>query len=127
MSDSADRAQRLALLAGAALDVAFALPMLVAPEPAARLLRLDLPPDLTWFRLCAVLLLIAGGCYAVASGAEARTTRRIAIVGGTGRLFGCLVLVGSGLAIHAPALVAVGVLDGALGVAHLGLAIAARR
>ena len=127
MSDSGVRAQRLALVAGALFDAAFALPMLVAPEPAAHVLRLDLPADMTWFRLCAVLLLIAGGCYAVASRADARTTQAIAIVAGAGRLLGCAVLVNSGLATHAPALVAVGALDGALGLTHLGLAIAGRR
>src|SRR5689334_8876294 len=88
--------QRPLLRLGAAFDAAFALPMLLAPGPASRLLRIALPADLTWFRLCAVLLLIAAGCYSAASLADDAGVRRTAIVSGCGRLLGCLVLVTSG-------------------------------
>jgi hypothetical protein len=117
-------AQRPLLRLGAAFDAAFALPMLLAPGPSSRLLRIALPGDLTWFRLCAVLLLIAAGCYAFASMADDVTMRRVAVVSGCGRLLGCVVLVSSGAG---AAVVATGVVDGVLGLLHLGVAAAGWR
>ena len=96
--------------------------MLVAPGPAAGIIGIRLPPDMTWFRLTAVLLLIVSGCYVVAARAGGGVAHQIAIVAFGGRLLGCLVLVGAGLDLRVPVLVAAGVADGILGLSHFALA-----
>jgi hypothetical protein len=121
-SPEASTAQRRMLFAGAIFDAAFALPMLAIPGPAAALLGIDLPADMTWFRLAAVLLLIVAGAYVAASRAGGRAAHEVAIVAALGRILGCIVLVGAGLDARVPALTAAGVADGALGIVHFALA-----
>jgi hypothetical protein len=120
-----DAAQTMILRAGAALDAAFGAAMLAAAEPAARMLRIALPAERGWFRLCAVLLLILAGLYALAS-AEPRWSHRAGLVAGVGRLAGAVVLLSS----FGPAAAfrVIGAMDGALGACHLtACAVAARR
>ena len=125
-SPEASITQRRLLVAGAIFDGAFALPMLVAPGPAAALLGITLPNDMTWFRLTAVLLLIVAGAYVVAARAGGKAAHEVAIVAAVGRLLGCIVLVGAGLDAHVAALTAAGVADGILGLAHFALAVRER-
>ena len=51
------RIVRVTMLAGAAYDVAFALPILVAPEPLAGLLGLPMPDQEIYLRFSSVFLL----------------------------------------------------------------------
>jgi hypothetical protein len=124
---SASALQRRVLVAGAAFDAAFALPMLIAPGPAARLLRLDLPDDMTWFRLTGVLLLIVAGAYAAAARAGGPVAHHVACVAAGGRTLGAAVLVNAGWAPLVPALLAAGLADGALALAHAAIAAADAR
>lgn len=85
-----DRLQAVLLVAGAAFDAAFGLPMLLAPGSAARLLAIELPDEPVWFQLCGVLLLIVACAYVI--GARSGMRHAIAVAAGLGRIAGAFVL-----------------------------------
>ena len=108
--------QRRLLALGATYDGLFGLAMLGAAGETARLLRVALPGDRTYFHLCGVLLLILAGLYLLAS-REAAWAIPVGWVAGVGRLLGATVL-----AAHADSGVVFAVAAGAdavLGGAHL--------
>ena len=103
-----------ALWVGAAFDAVFAVAILVAPAPAASLLRIDLPPDPVYLRLAAILLLILAGIYAAAARTPARYVA-VAPVSAAGRGAGCLLLLHAWSAGHPRAFLVLGLADLALG------------
>jgi hypothetical protein len=108
------------LAVGAAYDGVFALAILLAPRPAAALLRLPFPADPVFLYLNGVLLAILAGVYAAA----ARDPRRygaVAPVSAVGRVagFGLFAWAWSG---GRPAIfLALGLADLAIGVVTLAL------
>ena len=90
-SESAWKRVGVTMFAGAVYDLVFALAMLLFTEPAAALLRLELPEDLTYLRFNGVFLLMLTGMYLFA----ARSPRRyegVVVVAIVGRFLGFLFL-----------------------------------
>jgi len=108
-----------ALWAGSGFDALFASAILLAPRPAASILRIDLPPDPTYLNLVAVLLLILAGIYGAAARAPGRYLA-VAPISGLGRVAGCGVLVGAWATGHPRAFLFLGLADLALGLVTLG-------
>ena len=112
-----DRRQAILLGIGAALDAAFGLAMLLAPEPSARLLAITLPAEPVWFQLCGVLLLIVACAYVIAARSSAR--HAIAVAAGLGRLAGAVVLVQASGRDQGIIFLVAGAMDAIIGPAHL--------
>ena len=89
------RTLSLVLAAGALFDAAFGAAILLAPAPAAALLRIELPADLVYFRLNGVLLLILAAVYALAA-REPERFHAVAPVSACGRALGFVVLSAAG-------------------------------
>lgn len=124
-SGGADRVQSWLLRVGAGFDAAFGLAMLLVPLPAARLLGIELPVDMTWFSLVGLLLLILAGLYVTAAGGPSR--HAFALVAGVGRLCGLALLWRAAMAGSGPAFWVAGLLDGSLGILHVAAALTHRR
>lgn len=85
---------RLSLVLGAAYDAGFALLMIAAPRPTARLLRLPLPPlpqGAFYLWIMAVLLLMLAALYLLAARDLGRNGGIVAVAA-AGRLVGGLAL-----------------------------------
>lgn len=111
---------------GAAYDAVFAAAILVALRPAAALLRLEVPAEPLYLRLCAVLLFMLAAMYTAAA---RDPVRHVAVVqvAGWGRIAGFVLLTATGVLDRVATYVVLGVADLAFGVAHLALLTRARR
>lgn len=121
-----DLLQSRALVAGAAVDVAFGAVMLLAPEAGAGVLGLELPSQRVWFDLVGVLLLIVACAYLVARRHEA-TLQPMGLVAGVGRALGAFVMARHALAGAGAAIGACAIVDALLAGTHLAAFAASRR
>lgn len=111
---------------GAAYDAVFAAAILFALRPAASLLRLDVPDEPVYLRLCAVLLFMLAAMYAAAARDPVRHVV-VVQVAGWGRIAGFVLLTWTGARRGVPTYVLLGLADLAFGVVHLALLARARR
>ena len=111
---------------GAAFDAAFGLAILVASKPAAALMGLPLPADPVYLNLNGVLLLLLAGLYALCA-TDPERYHGIAPVSAAGRALGLALLVRTWASGGAPALLGLGLADGAIGLATVLVWLRARR
>lgn len=120
------RTLSLVLAAGALFDAAFGAAILLAPAPAAALLRIDLPADPVHLRLNGVLLLILAALYALAA-REPERFHAVAPVSACGRALGSVVLAAAGQAGAPKTFLALAASDLVIGLATALAWAAARR
>src|SRR5262249_36557924 len=114
------------MAAGALYDLAFAVAILAATRPSARLLGLTVPDDPVYLALDGVFLLLLAGLYALAA-LDPRRYTGIPPVSAAGRALGCAVLVWAWLGGRPPAFLVLGLADLALAALTAALWNRARR
>jgi hypothetical protein len=105
---------------GAAYDAVFGMAIVLFLEPAAALLRLDVPADRFYVRLNGLFLLMLAAVYAAAAREPARY-RVVVWTAIVGRAAGFAYFVGAGLSSGVPTFVALGVADLGFALVHLAL------
>jgi hypothetical protein len=120
MSSGQSRRLGYALAAGAAYDGVFAVAILGFTQPAAAILRIDLPADPVYLYLCGVLLFILAAVYAAAALDPGRYVA-VAPVSAAGRGAGFALFFWAWLGGRPPAFLAMGLADLAIGVVTIML------
>lgn len=111
---------------GAAYDAAFGVAILAIPHAAAALLHLALPADPVYLNLNGVFLLLLSGLYALCA-VDPERYGPIAPISAAGRAVGLVLFLARWASGGEAAFLALGLADGAIGVATLLVWARARR